>query len=819
MSRLEVRLLGGFEVWHGDQPVDGFESQKVRALLAYLVLHRDVAHSRDRLAGLLWPEKDDDTARRNLRQAVYNLRTTLPHGDTSSSPILSSHQSVQFNYETDYWLDIAAFEDRLHRGMSASSGVDPQLLAEASELYRGDFLTGFFVADSPAFEHWLLYEQERLREMAIQALRRLVDYYLACSEYRRGTKYARRLLEIDPLFEEAHRKLMRLYALSGRRSRSLTQYEQCRSLLRTDLGVEPLEETTTLYRAILAEEWPVQPTSGEGEPAGPYIPLVGREAAYARLRHSWEATRRGEGRLTLVEGETGIGKTHLIETFIRDVAAQTHALVLSGKSWEFAPQVGYLPFAEAIQRVVTDQAQLVQQAMAGMPSQRLADLALIVPDLRTLRPDLPAPASLSYNGAHRRLFEAVACFIEALAQAPGLGRPAASLILFLDDLHRADRSTLELLQHLVYRLNTVPVWIVAAHRAADLNLEHPLLPLRSWLSRDQRVDRVALDRLSPSDIQRIAEAIVGNRRADLLARFLDRESAGLPLTIIELINYLCDEGVLVNREDNRWSLTGSLPALATPTAENLDNLILERVSRLPTSARRLLTLSAVIGPQIDAELLQETDGEHMAVVEASIDMWLERRLVRPVLRDWIGAAPGADTIFQAGTPPKKRFEFAHARIRLAIYNDVNPQRRKVMHRQVAITLLRRHAGDTEPVCEALAHHFVAAEVWDRAFTYLKQAGDKARQAIASETALHYYDQALEVLDRLQEEAVDKADREAYLEGRFQVLASRAQVYGVRGVPDKQKADLQRMKDIAQELNRPDHLSLVVAQLDTPQSSV
>lgn len=804
--------MGGFEVYYGDQPVDDFESQKVRALFAYLILHPDNAHSRDRLAGLLWPEKSDDTARRNLRQAVYNLRTTLPHGDTPAPPILTTHQSLQFNSETDYWLDITAFEDQIRRGMSASAGISPGHLAEASELYRGDFLAGFFVSDSPVFEHWLLYEQERLREMAIQALRRLVDYYLAYGEYDRGIRYARRLLDIDPLFEEAHRNLMRLYARSGRRSRALAQYDDCRRLLRDELGVEPLEETMSLYRAILAEEWHDEVLAAPGVTAGPHIPFVGRDAAYTRLRRSWEAVRQGMGRLTLVEGEAGIGKTELVERFICDAAASSRVLVLSGRCYESAPQAGYQPVADALRRAVMEQPQIVQEAAPSLSPHRLSGLMQIVPGLRVERSDLLGPPP-ALDGTRAQLFDSLFCFLEALVRTGDLGRPADSLILFLDDLHWADRSSLEFLQYLVRRLDGQPIWIVAAYRPGHLDSEHPLLPLLRQLSRYQRVDRVALDRLAFAEIQRIAAAIVGAGQVGELARFLDRESAGLPLTTAELINYLRDEGVLVNREGHRWSLAGPLPALATPTADHLDELILGRVSQLPTSARRLLTLAAVAGPRFDADLLQRADGEHMAVVEAGIDTWLQRRLVRPASPGWMW---GADAASQVVHDRRQVFEFAHETIRHAVYHDVSRQRRKVMHRQLAVALEDQYASDTREVCEELAHHHLAAGAWSDALTYLQQAGDKARQSAADETALHYYDQVLQVLDWLEEGSASEAKRQAYLEQRLQILTSRAEMYHARGVRERQEADLQSMRDIMQQLNDSERLSLLMAQLDESQ---
>ncbi|MFP5286630.1 MAG: BTAD domain-containing putative transcriptional regulator, partial [Thermoanaerobaculia bacterium] len=206
MSKIRVRLLGGFEVWEGERQVGGFESQKVRALLAYLACNRRRSFSRDHLAGLLWPERGTETARHALRQAVYNLRSVLP--DDGGNPLLLiNNLEIGLNPEADCWLDVEAFEEALRKGTERAA-VDLHHLSAAAQLYRGELLAGFFVKDSPDFEEWLVTEQTRLREAALEALRKLIESYRRRGEHRFGVHYARRLVAIEPLSEEAHRELM-----------------------------------------------------------------------------------------------------------------------------------------------------------------------------------------------------------------------------------------------------------------------------------------------------------------------------------------------------------------------------------------------------------------------------------------------------------------------------------------------------------------------------------------------------------------------------------------------------------------------------------
>src|SRR5687768_13134950 len=140
--RMEIRLLGGFEVRVDDRPLLGFESQKVRCLLAYLAASRGTPHGRERLAGLFWPEHDPANARSSLRQALYNLRATLAGGTTGDpeawQPILATHQTVTLDPGPELWVDLEAFEEGLRAGLSEEQHVDALALARAVELYRGE---------------------------------------------------------------------------------------------------------------------------------------------------------------------------------------------------------------------------------------------------------------------------------------------------------------------------------------------------------------------------------------------------------------------------------------------------------------------------------------------------------------------------------------------------------------------------------------------------------------------------------------------------------------------------------------------------------
>ncbi|MCL4838026.1 MAG: hypothetical protein KJ058_08685, partial [Thermoanaerobaculia bacterium] len=210
---IEVRLLGGFEVTRGGAPVDGFESAKARAVLAYLALTRAVPTTRERLAGLFWPEQEEGRARRNLRQVIYNLRGAL--GDRAGQILAARTHEVRL-VARGVWVDAEEFAAAAQPALAAGDAAG---LAAAMALYRGELLHGLFVKQSDLFEEWLQGERERLRELAGRALARLAALREERGETEAGISAARRLLEIEPLSEAGHRRLMRLFARSGRRTR------------------------------------------------------------------------------------------------------------------------------------------------------------------------------------------------------------------------------------------------------------------------------------------------------------------------------------------------------------------------------------------------------------------------------------------------------------------------------------------------------------------------------------------------------------------------------------------------------------------------
>ncbi len=301
MRCLALHSLGAFEAILDGKPITGFKTEKARALLAYLAVERERAHRRQSLVGLLWPDYPESSACANLRQVLTNLRQVLKDDDNQIPYLLVEGETIQLNPESDCWLDVAEFE-RL------AAGADTTDLVSAIALYRGSFLDGFSLKDSPEFDNWTSVLREHHQGMASAALGRLAEGYEQRQNYEKALGYARKRLEMEPWQEQAHRQLMHLLALKGQRPEALAQYEACRKALRGELGVEPSAETLQLYERIRDSQLS-EPAPAKAHPNSLPAQLtrfIGRQQECNQVKGLLS-----QNRLVTLIGPGGVGKTRV----------------------------------------------------------------------------------------------------------------------------------------------------------------------------------------------------------------------------------------------------------------------------------------------------------------------------------------------------------------------------------------------------------------------------------------------------------------------------------------------------------------------------
>jgi DNA-binding SARP family transcriptional activator len=388
MTRLQIKLLGGFSVQLGDQPVTKFRSAKARALLAYLAAQPDQDHARTTLATLLWGELPDATAATNLRIELSNLNKLL-----LAHPALTITRTTVCLHSELAIIDVARFR----KGVAAFFALPAEaqaphlgLLAEAIDHYQGQFLTGFSLSDALDFDEWQLLTQEQLHEQMMQALTLLQQRYAEQARWVELAAAAQRQLAFVPWQESAHRSLIQALAAQGQFQAALSQYAKCRDVLQTELGVETSLATQEILRRLRDGQPVAQPA--RHNLTQQLKSIVGREAQMADLLKLIQHKR-----LVTLLGIGGVGKSRLAQ------AVAQQALP------DFAAGVWFVPLANiAATEAAPGRIALAIAAAIGFP---LTDMQRPLAELVTYLADQPMLLVLD-NWEH--LLATVETFFEPL---------------------------------------------------------------------------------------------------------------------------------------------------------------------------------------------------------------------------------------------------------------------------------------------------------------------------------------------------------------------------------------------------------------------
>jgi predicted ATPase/DNA-binding SARP family transcriptional activator len=783
MPRLSLSLLGPFQATLDGAPLTSFESNKVRALLAYLAVEADQPHARDVLAALLWPHRSSRDALSNLRYALYDLRNVL--GDRQAgSPFLSvTRQTLQFNTTSEHHLDVAVFQrevadSALSTGSRAQAepGGQPassRALQAVLALYRGPFMHGFSLDDSPAFEEWVLFKREQIDRQMIAALRLVAHHEELQGNTEQAQRTILRHLELEPWDERAHRHLMRLLVLDGRRNAALSQYETCRRLLADELDVEPADRTTALYEQIRAG-LPSRGAVVTPTPQQPHIPapFVARTRELADLDHLLQLALTGQGRVVFVTGDAGSGKTTLIDEFTQRAMASNEDLIVASGRCSAHAGIGdpYLPFREILQMLTGDvEARRASGAITAEHARRLwtafldALRALVSdgPDVvnRFLpgealalraeafapadapwRTQLEALASRSSAGAERAaptqpdLFGQVTQVLQTLArQYP--------LILVLDDLQWADSSSLSLLFHLMRHLTGHRILILGAYRPAELTRgpqgeRHPLEPIRNAAQRDFGDVQV---NLNEADGRHFVEAFLDtepNRLGRAFRETLFRYTDGNPLFTVELLHGLQDRRDLVQEASGHWVAGPNLDWGRLPA--RLEGVIAERIGWLSPESREMVTVASVEGEAFTAEVLARVQGadEGQIIRRLSGPLSKQHRLVT------------ADSVRRVDGRRLSGYRFRHVLFQTYLYRSLDKVERARLHEAVGTALETFYDQKVDEISGQLARHFEASGMTPKAVDYLLRAGKEAVRLSANEEAIAFFSRGLNLLETL-----------------------------------------------------------------------
>jgi tetratricopeptide (TPR) repeat protein len=453
------------------------------------------------------------------------------------------------------------------------------------------------------------------------------------------------------------------------------------------------------------------------------FPFVGREHERSRLAEAWAAAVAGERQAVLLGGEPGVGKTRLAAETARS-AVDAGGVVLAGRCDEEGGHP-YQPFTDALTT-------FLDTCPADQLPERLGrfagELTRLVPGLRTRVPGLPEPVQTDEDTERRRLFDAVAAWI----QAAGGGQPA---VLVVDDLHWADRATLLALRHLLRSEEVRNVLVIGTYRDTDLDRAHPLAAMRADLRRERAVERIDLKGLTADEVRAFLEGASGHELdagADALVEALHHETEGNPFFLEETLAHLVETGALHRGADGRWtSPHTTIEDFGIP--EGVREVIGRRLARLSEDCNHVLGVAAVLGGQFDNAVLGALAGSD--VVDA-----LEQAERAGLIAEASGAPPG--------------YGFTHALIRQTLLEELSLARRQSYHLQ-AVRALQARGASAAVLAGHLRQAGAAADL-EETVEALLDAAEEARRRLAWEEASDHWQAALELLEVRGAEPADQA---------------------------------------------------------------
>ncbi len=686
MSVLFIQLLGAAQIKLNGKEIT-LTRRKSRALVYYLAAH-DKPITRDHLLSIFWIDLDRASAQQTLRTTLHGLRKSL--GD---SLIVDDDKLSLAN---DSQIDVRILESNYQLPIT---NLQPSIL----NLYQGDFLESFSLPDSPAFDDWVAVQREHYRRLAVRGFTALAKQHEVEKNYREAIDALSRALAFDPLQEDLQRDCIRLQYVAGDRAGAIRRYDTLRKLLDEEMGVPPMAETRKLYDSIISDDLKI---NDQRLKIAPYqqqtsifnlqsLPFTGRAAELQQLQ------RAEPRRLILIEGEAGIGKTRLVEEFIRG----SNALALVGGARELESSLPYQPIIEALRTLPATSCDTLSPSV---PLIWREEISRIVPEI------FPGAIQRGVTPADEsRLWESVNQLLIALAkQSP--------IILFIDDLHWADQSTLALLGYLT-RQTSAPIRLIAATRAAAPR--SALGVLIQSLTRENRITRLTPPRLSTEDIQSIAHHL-SPQFAYPFAEWLTRLSEGNPYVLAELVREAREQKIL--QHDGVVNLDALTQNLVP---QSIYDLIAARLARLSDPARRVMDAAVAVGREFDFEIVARAAALSETAALDALDELRAATFVRPRADDSTG----------------RLYIFDHTLSMEVAYREVGEMRHRLLHRRVAESLEAIHRDRIDSFAGLIASHFTEGDAPDRAALYALRAAQHAASLAAWKEAITFYEQALSAI--------------------------------------------------------------------------
>jgi DNA-binding SARP family transcriptional activator/predicted ATPase len=830
---LNIYLLGQFKLLGDDLPVE-LPSRPAQSLLAYLVLNAGITQRREKLAALLWPDATETNARGYLRQALWRIRKSLESGSLTSEDFLHiSDISVTFNDQSDYWLDVDCL-------LEMKDDLPVEEIIDITCLYRGELLPGFY-------DEWVVLERDRLQAAYHQKMNLLLDCLIQAGGWDEAVQWSEQWIRLGYAPEPAFRAMMLAHAGLGDQVMVSATYQRCVESLHRELGLEPSPETQRLYEQILSGDLDVTPPSpppisdiadqlpfflDEGEPHPVEMPIfVARERELDQLEGFLNPALAGKGGVVFITGETGSGKTALIQEFTTRAQDAHPDLIVTSGNCNAHIGIGdpYLPFREILELLTGDvEARWAAGAMTREHARRLWNtIPLTTQALVETGPDLIdtfipgrtlverasvytpggsdwltrleehlnrlAPSLVGPGPQQSDIFEQYTRVLQALARN-------TPMVLVVDDLQWSDLGSTSLLFHLGRHLAGNRMLIIGSYRPEEVAIgrdgeRHPLEPVVSEFQRmygnividvDQAESREFLDAILDSEPSRLG---------DPFKHMLYQQTRGQPLFTIELLRGMQERGDLIQDQGGYWVEGPALDWETIPA--RVEAVVAERIRRLDQSLRAALRVASVEGETFTAEAVARVQGIDEREMLGRMSSELDRRhsLIR------------AQSIQRVDGQLLSSYRFQHILYQKYIYSSLDEVERVHLHEQVGTTLEGLYgAKEVSTVAPQLARHFQEARIADKAIDYLRQAGVRAVRLSAYDEGITHLTKGLDLLKTLPEFTMRDQ-----LELDLQLAIGIAWV-GPKAFGIEVKTAYTRARELCQQLGKTHQLCQVLGQL-------
>ena len=704
VATVEFRILGSLEITDGDRSV-ALRRAKPRALLAFLLLQPNQVVAADRLIEALWGEGPPPSAANTLQGYVSHLRQAL--APFPGAPrIRTQAPGYALDVDPDH-IDAQRFERLVRQGREARTAGETlratEVFKEALALWRGPALADF------AYEDFADAEAARLQELRLAALEEYAESELALGRHVQVISRLQALVEDHPLREPLWALLMLALYRCGRQAEALRAFQAAKRALADELGIDPCPALCRLEADILAQapslEWnddaivegPVE--AREGTTSLPFPGLlsvrstsagyIGRRDLLAYLTDARRQAAAGSCRAVLLAGEPGVGKTRTAAE-VAEAAYAEGAIVLYGRCEEDVA-LPYQPFVEALDWYTRH----ADQPVLGRYPAELTRLQPLLPARVT---GIGLPVVSDARSEEYLLFEATSSWLIELARHQ-------PLVLVLDDLHWASKPVLLLLRHVLRAAagdrQAALILVVGTYRSTDVEADHPLSQVVADLRALAIVDRVDIAGLTLAEVEEFVDRRVGEHDGENenLAVALHAETEGNPFFLEEMLRHLRETAAVEGCGPGR-TLTD---LVATTVPESVSDVVRRRIGRLSEPAVELLSLAAVLGRDVDVEVLAALRDVPEEALLDSLDEALRARLIEET---------GAD-----------HYRFAHALVRATLAEALSATRRRRLHRRVAEVIEKLRPDDAV----ALAHHYREAgpDCSSRAVRYTLAAAEQS----------------------------------------------------------------------------------------------